>query len=117
MEGRGNAIPPVSRRRDADEGTFSVALRCHDASGELYPVALTRGVVTVSGFEADAILTAVEAWADAAPALVQGAESGFGIANRAGDPRGIAGTGGLRFSLSSLPGTAPTAFAGGRRVP
>ncbi len=52
-----------------DDDSFTATIRCHDASGELYNVAITRTAVTVSGYEADAILTAVEAWADATPAL------------------------------------------------
>ncbi len=47
-----------------DDDSFSATVRCHGANGELYNVA-----VTVSGYEADAILATVEAWADAVPAL------------------------------------------------
>ena len=53
----------------ADDDTFSVTVRCHDANGELYNVAITRSAVTVTGYEADAILTAIETWADTLPAL------------------------------------------------
>ncbi len=53
----------------SDDDTFSATIKCHDANGELYNVAITRSAVTVSGYEADAILTAIEAWADAVPAL------------------------------------------------
>ena len=53
----------------ADDDTFSVTLKCHDANGELYNVAFSRTAVTVSGYEADAILAAVETWADTIPAL------------------------------------------------
>ena len=52
-----------------DDDSFSATVRCHGANGELYNVAVTRTAVTVSGYEADAILATVEAWADAVPAL------------------------------------------------
>jgi hypothetical protein len=52
-----------------DDDTFSATVKCHDANGELYNVAITRTAVTVSGYEADAILTVIEAWADSVPAL------------------------------------------------
>ncbi len=52
-----------------DDDSFSATVRCHDANGELYNLSFSRTAVTVSGYEADAILTAVEAWADAVPAL------------------------------------------------
>jgi hypothetical protein len=52
-----------------DDDTYSATIKCHDANGELYNVAIARGTVTVSGYEADAILSAVEAWADVVPAL------------------------------------------------
>ncbi|MEN6342805.1 MAG: hypothetical protein ABFC89_09630 [Methanospirillum sp.] len=53
----------------SDDDSFSATVRCHDANGELYNVAITRTTVTVSGYEADAILTAIENWADAVPYL------------------------------------------------
>ncbi len=52
-----------------DDDTFSATIKCHDANGELYNVGITRSAVTVSGYEADAILAAIETWADAVPAL------------------------------------------------
>ena len=52
-----------------DDDTFSATIKCHDANGDLYNVSITRSAVTVSGYEADAILTALEDWADAVPAL------------------------------------------------
>ncbi|HIH03200.1 MAG TPA: hypothetical protein HA263_04915, partial [Methanoregulaceae archaeon] len=52
-----------------DDDAFSATIKCHDANGELYNVSFSRTAVTVSGYEADAILTAIEAWADAVPAL------------------------------------------------
>ena len=53
----------------SDSDTFGVALRCHAASGEIYTLALSRTKLTLSSYEDDAILAAVEAWADAVPAL------------------------------------------------
>jgi len=55
--------------RDAERDSFSCTLKCHDASGEIYYVAFTRDRVTVSSYSDDAILTAVETWADTVPAL------------------------------------------------
>jgi hypothetical protein len=52
-----------------DSDSFTAALRCHDANGEVYTVSLSRGRITLSSYEDDAIRTAVEAWADAVPAL------------------------------------------------
>jgi hypothetical protein len=52
-----------------DTDSFSAVVRCHAANGELYTVTLGRESVSVSSYSADSILTAVEAWADAVPAL------------------------------------------------
>lgn len=52
-----------------DSDSFSATLRCHDANGEVYTLGLSRTRVTLSSYEDDAIRTAVEAWADAVPAL------------------------------------------------
>ncbi|HOL42247.1 MAG TPA: hypothetical protein PLY78_10480 [Methanospirillum sp.] len=54
---------------DSSEDGFSVTLKCHAASGELYNVAFKRDKVTVSSFEADSILSTIETWADTIPAL------------------------------------------------
>jgi hypothetical protein len=54
---------------ETDADSFSARLRCHDANGETYTLNLTRNRLTISSYEADSILTAVEAWADAVPAL------------------------------------------------
>ena len=53
----------------ADSDSFSAALRCHAASGEIFTLALLRTKLTLSSYEDDAIQTAVETWADAVPAL------------------------------------------------
>jgi hypothetical protein len=52
-----------------DDDTFSAVIKCHDANGELYTVTIGRETVSVSSYSADAILTAVETWADGVPAL------------------------------------------------
>ena len=40
----------------AEDDTFSVTIRCHDASGELFRLAVTRLTIRVSGYEANAVL-------------------------------------------------------------
>jgi hypothetical protein len=57
----------VKHLRDAD--LFSVTLKCHDPSDELFFLSLARGRITVSSYTDDAILKKVEAWADSVPAL------------------------------------------------
>nr|WP_319375219.1 hypothetical protein [uncultured Methanoregula sp.] len=57
----------VKHIRDAD--LFSVTLKCHDPSGELYYVSLARNRITVSSYADDAIRQKVEAWADSVPEL------------------------------------------------
>ncbi len=52
-----------------DDDSFSAALRCHAASGEVYTLAFTRTRLTLSSYEDDAIRTAVEDWADSVPYL------------------------------------------------
>ena len=54
---------------DAERETYSLTLKCHDPSGELYFVTFTRSEVRISSYEDDAILALVEAWADTVPAL------------------------------------------------
>jgi len=57
----------VKHIRDAD--LFSVTLKCHDPSGELYFLSLARNRITVSSYANDAIRQKVEAWADSVPEL------------------------------------------------
>jgi hypothetical protein len=57
----------VKHLREAD--LFSVTLKCHDPSGELYFLSLARGRITVSSYTDDAIRRKVEAWSDSVPAL------------------------------------------------
>ena len=54
---------------DSSEDAFSAMLKCHTASGEFYNVAFKRDTVTISSYEDDAIVTAIETWADTLPIL------------------------------------------------
>lgn len=54
---------------DSSEDGFSTSFTCHDENGEIYKVMFTRDAVTVSGYEADGILTVIETWADLQSAL------------------------------------------------
>jgi len=54
---------------DVERETYSLTLKCHDPSGELYFVTFTRSEVRISSYEDDSILALVEAWADTVPAL------------------------------------------------
>ena len=55
--------------RDTDNETYSATLKCHDPNGEIYYVSFTRDSVRISSYSDDAIVTAVESWADTVPAL------------------------------------------------
>ena len=48
---------------------YSVILKCHDPSGELFLVSLARDRITVASYTDDAIRKRVEAWTDTEPAL------------------------------------------------
>ncbi|PKG33097.1 hypothetical protein [Methanoregula sp.] len=52
-----------------DADLYSATLKCHDPSGELYFVSLTREKITVSSYTDDAILKTVEKWAGTVPEL------------------------------------------------
>lgn len=54
----------VSVSRDSSEDTFSCSLKCHHSNGELFSVTFKRDSVTISSYEADAIRTTLESWAD-----------------------------------------------------
>lgn len=54
---------------DSSEDSFTVTLKGHTASGVLFNVRFTRETITVSSYEADAILTTIETWADTVPDL------------------------------------------------
>jgi hypothetical protein len=55
--------------RDSESENYSVALKCHDANGEVYYVTFSRDQVRVSSYSDDAIRTRIETWADTIPAL------------------------------------------------
>jgi hypothetical protein len=57
----------VKHLRESD--LFSVTLKCHDPSGELYFMSLARDRITISSYTDDAILKRVEAWTDSVPEL------------------------------------------------
>ena len=54
---------------ETDSDSFSATVRCHDPNGEVYTVTVGREAVSVSSYSADAILAAVETWADGVDAL------------------------------------------------
>ena len=54
----------VSASRDSSHDSFSCTLKCHHSNGELYSVTLKRDSITISSYEADAIRTSLESWAD-----------------------------------------------------
>lgn len=60
----------VKHKKESD--LFSVTLKCHDPSGELYFLSLARDRITVSSCTDDAIRKRVEVWADCVPELQQG---------------------------------------------
>lgn len=49
---------------DSSEDTFSVAIKCNHSNGEKYTVTVKRNSITISSYESDAIVTAIETWAD-----------------------------------------------------
>jgi hypothetical protein len=57
----------VKHHKEAD--LFSVTLKCHDPSGELFFLSLARGRITVSSYTDDTIRKKVEAWSDSMPTL------------------------------------------------
>lgn len=54
---------------DSSDDGFSVTLKYHTDSGELYNVGFKRDKIAVSSYEADSILAAIETWADTIPVL------------------------------------------------
>jgi len=54
---------------DSSGDNFSVTLKCHTETGELYNVRFGREEIALSSFEADSIMTTIETWADEIPAL------------------------------------------------
>lgn len=57
----------VKRLPDAD--LFSVMLKCHDPTGELYYLNIARDRMTLSSYSDDAIRERVERWVDTVPEL------------------------------------------------
>ena len=49
---------------DSSDDGFSVTLKCHTASGELYNVSFRRDKVSITSYESDGIRTTIETWAD-----------------------------------------------------
>ena len=58
-----------SPSHNSSEDAFNAVIKCHDANGELYNVTFKRDTITVSSYEADAIVTVIETWADTLPIL------------------------------------------------
>lgn len=54
---------------DSDSDAYSATLKCHDPSGEIYMVNLTRTRVSLTSYSDEAIRTKVETWADGVTAL------------------------------------------------
>ncbi|WAC04924.1 MAG: hypothetical protein OS112_10810 [Methanoregula sp.] len=54
---------------NAEADTYSVTLRCHDPTGEMYFVTFSRNRVTISSFTDESIQTVIETWADGVSAL------------------------------------------------
>ena len=55
--------------RDATKDAWSVRLRIHDPTGEIYYLNFTRKDLKISSYENDAILTKVDTWADGVTSL------------------------------------------------
>ncbi len=55
----------VTSSRDSSEDSFSSTLKGHHSNGELFTVTFKRDSITLSSYEADAIRTGLETWADA----------------------------------------------------
>ena len=53
----------------AESDTYSVTLRCHDPTGEMYFVSFSRNRVVISSFTDESIQTVIETWADGVSAL------------------------------------------------
>ncbi len=49
---------------DRPQGIISCTIKAHYSNGELFTVRFSRDSVTLSSYEADAIRTGIEAWAD-----------------------------------------------------
>ena len=49
---------------DSSENGFSVQIMCNHTNGEKYTILVNRNSITVSSYETNAIITAIETWAD-----------------------------------------------------
>ena len=58
-----------TQARNTTKDSFSCKLKCHDPSGEIYYVTLSRSKVRISSYADDAIRAVVETWADGKPEL------------------------------------------------
>ena len=54
---------------DSSDDGFTVTLKCHSATGELYNVTFKRDKVSVSSYESDSILSTIDTWSDTIPEL------------------------------------------------
>jgi len=52
-----------------EKDSYSNMLRCCDTSGDLYNVTFTRERVSITSYVEDSLLSTIETWADAIPAL------------------------------------------------
>lgn len=59
---------PASAVHATDSDAFTATLRCHAPNSEVYTLGLSRTRVALLSYEDDAILAAVETWADTVPA-------------------------------------------------
>lgn len=49
---------------DSSEDRYSVQIKCNHSNGEKYTVTMKRDSISISSYETDAIMTAIETWAD-----------------------------------------------------
>ena len=56
-------------QRDLNRDSYSCQLKCHDPNGETYTLTFGRKALRLTSYEDDAILAAVEDWADTMAAL------------------------------------------------
>lgn len=76
MSNMANTAAHRGRARHVPESDrFSVIMKCHDESGELYFLGLARDRITVASYTRDTILGKVKRWGERSPALA-GATAG-----------------------------------------
>jgi predicted RNA methylase len=64
-----NAAHGGTPYHDPEGDTFSATVKCHDPTGEMYFLNISRRQVSLSSYEDDSIRARVETWADSVPAL------------------------------------------------